>query len=248
MGNWDSGQVSSLASGQTLTCATLSPGQLYGIFLYNSAQNDNSCTVTVNVGNAFPPVPVTVPGTTAHQGLASIALVSGSDTQTVAISIVNQPNASITAWIGSVRMPTNTAGLNNMALPANGQPQPFGTTDRYFAVPASSWQALTINSPTITQFISVQFIENFATVNIVNPTQNATAAVYPVGSVKLGSSYVINLASNPPQSITTEFQGNGTQFVWMNADNSQDSQAATIALQPLSAAQAKSRPRVQASA
>jgi hypothetical protein len=84
MANWDGGQVSMLTSGQTLTCTTLSSGQLYGIILYNSAGNDNDATVNVALGNQQLKQ-VTVPGTTANQGLASVVLVSGNDGQTVAV-------------------------------------------------------------------------------------------------------------------------------------------------------------------
>ena len=232
MANWDGGQVSTLTTGQTLTCTTLSPGQLYGLFLYNAAGNDNNATVFVTIGNQAPQ-PVTVPGTTGGQGLASIALVSGSDSTTVAVSMVNQPNAQVQCWIGSVRMPTNTQGLNNQPLSTNGSTQPFAQYDRYYAVPPSSWQALTITS-NITQFISVQFQENFATIYIVNPLPNAQASVYPMGSVS-PSNYKVVLASNPSSSIVQTLAGNGTQWVWMNADSSQNSSDATISLQALSA-------------
>src|SRR3954453_16538311 len=133
MSNWDGGQVSNLASNQTLTCTTLSQGQLYGLFLYNAAGNDNNATVFVTVGNQAPK-PVTIPGTTGGQGLASIVLVSGNDSTTVSVAMLNQPNAQVQCWIGSVRMPTNTAGLNNQSLPANGSIHPFAQHDRYYAV------------------------------------------------------------------------------------------------------------------
>jgi hypothetical protein len=230
MANWDGGQVSNLANGQTLTCTTLNPGQLYGLFLYNAAGNDNNATLFVTVGNQ-PPKAVTVPGTTAGQGLATIVLVSGNDSTTVAVSMVNQPNAQVQCWIGSVRMPTNTTGLNNQPLPDNGTTQPFAQYDRYYAVPPSSWQALTITS-SITQFISVQFQEYYATIYIVNPLPNAQAAVVTMGSVT-SSNYTVVLAANPSNSIVQTFAGNGTQWVWMNADSSQNSSDATISLQPL---------------
>jgi hypothetical protein len=52
--------------------------------------------------------------------------------------MVNQPNAQVQCWIGSVRMPTNTAGLNNQPLPDNGTTLPFAQYDRYYAVPPSN--------------------------------------------------------------------------------------------------------------
>jgi hypothetical protein len=242
MANWDGGQVSKLTTGQNLTCTTLSPGQLYGIFLYNAAGNDNNATVWVTVGNN-PPQPVTVPGTTANQGLASIVLVSGNDNGTVAVAMLNQPNAQVQCWIGSVGMPTDTTGLNNQPLPDDGSAQPFAQYNRYYAVPPSSWQALTLTS-SLTQFISVQFQENFATIYILNPL-GPTPPVYPMGSVT-PSSYSVVFAKNPASSIVQTFPGNGTQLVWMNADSSQNSQNATISLQPLSALSEKSLPKIDA--
>ncbi len=240
MGNWDGGQVSTLTAGQTLTCATLNSGQIYGLFFYNAAQNDNDATVQVVWSNASPPVSVTIPGTTQGQGLATLALVSGSDTTAVSASMSsNQGNAQVQCWIGSVRMPTNLSGINNTAMPLNGQPQQFANYDRYYAVPPSEWCTLTINSPAITQFISVQFQENYATVNIVNPLQNPGTSIYAISpSVIQGppgkGTYSVVAAANPPSTLSTNLQGNGTQWVWMNADSPQDSSGATISLQPLS--------------
>jgi hypothetical protein len=235
MANWDGGQVSTLTSGNTLTCTTLSAGQLYGIFLYNSAGNDNNATVDVLMGNATQPVQVTVPGTTAGEGLASLVFLSGSDNSTVSVSMVNQGNAQITCFLGSVSMPTNTAGITNQPLPENGSSNPFGFFDRYFAVPPSTWSAVTIVS-NITQFISVQFQEDFAQVNIVNPLVHPTQNIFAVGSVAKNPAqfYTVQTAANPASSLSYNIQGDGTQWVWINADSPQDSSGTTISLQQLS--------------
>ena len=235
MANWDGGQVSTLTSGQTLTCTTLSSGQLYGIFLYNSAGNDSNATVNVLMGNATAPVSVTVPGTTANQGLASIAFLTGSDNSTVSVSMINQVNAQVTCFLGSVGMPTNTAGITNQKLPGNGSANPFGYFDRYYDVPPSTWSAVTIVSD-ITQFISVQFQEDFATVNIINPLGHPTEHLYAVGSVAKNPTefYTVQLATNPASSLSYNIQGDGTQWVWINADSPQDSSGTTISLQQLS--------------
>lgn len=230
--DWDGGQRLTLGAGDTATCTDLNPGQLYAIFLYNSALHDTNTTVYVVGSNAQQPIPVTVPGTTANQGLASLVLVKGSDTQTISVSIPSvSANSGIDCWLGSVQMPLNTAGLNNSQLPANGQPQPFGKYARYFAVVPSSWHQLSINSA-IQQFISVQFSEAFATVNIVNPIVGASANVTAFGTVLEGTDYKVQKApASSPQTLSYEFEGNGLQSVWMNADSPQDSTGATIALQ-----------------
>ncbi|HBL14628.1 MAG TPA: hypothetical protein DD379_25210 [Cyanobacteria bacterium UBA11162] len=230
--NWNGGQRITLQNGQTATCSGLHLGQLYAIFLYNSARNDKNTPVNVIWSNSQPPETVTVPGTTANEGLASLVLVSGNDTNTVSVSITNTDAASIDCWLGSVEMPTNIQGLINQQLPANGQPQEFTKYRRYYAVPPSSWHQLTIQS-NIKQFISVQFQQSKATVYIVNPTSNVEQRIIPVGSVKKDTDYFIKMAENPPQLISVNLQGNGTQWVWMNADSQQDSQEATIKLQSL---------------
>lgn len=228
--NWDGGQRLTLQNGQTATCKALHAGQLYCLFLYNSAGADKNIPVTVVWSNSQPPQLVTVPGTTADQGLATLVFVSGNDTNSVSVSITNTLNASIDCWIGSVEMPTNTSGLQNAPLPNNGVPQPFTKYRRYYAVVPASWHQLTIESD-IQQFISVQFSESFATVYIVNPTQTPTQNVVALGSTS--DQYKIVTPSGQPQLLTYSFQGNGTQLVWLDADSQQDSLNATLKLQSL---------------
>ena len=149
--NWNGGQRITLKAGDTATCTVLRPDQLYGIFIYNSAQNDNNAVVNVVWSNSQPPCQITVPGTTANAGLASMGFVSGSDTQTISVSLPSNGGiAQVDLWLGSVSMPTNTSGLNNQPLQANGDPVPFNKYTRYYAVPPSKWMNLTIAS-TITQ-------------------------------------------------------------------------------------------------
>jgi len=70
----------------------------------------------VNWSNSQPPVPITVPGTTANAGLASLGFVSGTDTQTVSVSLPSNAGSSqVEIWLGSVGMPTNTSGLTNLS-------------------------------------------------------------------------------------------------------------------------------------
>lgn len=236
--NWNNGQVTTLKQGNTLQCTTLKPRQLYAIFLYNSEGHDQSTEITVNIGNGYPPKQVIVPGTTLDEGLASLALVSGSDTQSVSISNAQGGGGNVTAWIGSVSMPLDTSGMTNRELPFNGDHQQFGKLMRYYAVPQSRWYQLSINSA-LTQFISTQFSENYLTVFINNPTRNADVYIVPTGSVTQGNkagegSYFIQKPeSGQPQTITYEDQGNGQQKVWMSADSGQNSDDAMITAQYL---------------
>src|SRR5215218_6815937 len=155
--NWNGGQRITLQAGETATCTTLNPGQLYAIFMYNSAQNATNGTVNIVWSNSNPPVQATIPGTTANAGLASLAFVSGTDTQTVSVSLPSNAGiAQIDIWLGSVSMPIDTSGLNNSQLPLDGSENEFNKYTRYYAVPQSKWYQMTIVSA-ITQFLSVQF-------------------------------------------------------------------------------------------
>ena len=233
--NWNGGQRITLRPGSTATCTTLIPGQLYGIFCYNTAQNDTGVTVNVIWSNSSPPAAINVPGTTGNASPASVGFVSGTDTQTVSVSLSsNAPQtASVDVWLGSVSMPIDTSGLNNQSLPADGKPHPFNKYARYFTVPASSWYQLTIVS-TITQFISVQFLTANATVFVVNETMTGLnpGQVTTMGPTATGPG-AVSIKAVQVQSISNYLQGNGSQYVWMDADSQQNSQSATIALQSL---------------
>ncbi|PRQ63695.1 hypothetical protein [Vibrio sp. V01_P9A10T6] len=230
---WNDGRSISLTKGDTATCEALKAGQLYAIFLYNASGEDHDIPVNVNIGNGYPPKTVTVPGTTGNKGLAALALVSGSNTQTVSISISDQQSGGkVDAWIGSVGMPTNTSGINNMPLPFNGDTNSYGKRDRYYAVPESRWYQLTISSPQ-NQFISVQFIENKAKVFINNPVGDPGNVIIPTGTVTEGADYEIIKPKDLPQTITYDDQGSGRQKVWMNADSQQNSSNSTIVAQYL---------------
>lgn len=230
--NWNGGKRISLFPGDTATCTALRPGQIYCIFLYNSAQHDNNARVTVVWSNSQPPVFVTVPGTTANAGLASLLFVSGSDTATVSVSLPQDASiAQVEVWLGSVSMPTDTAGLSNAQLPADGQPHDFNKYRRYYTVLPSKWHQLRITSK-VPQFISVMFRQSSATVFVVNRT---VAGLLPDQVVTIAStSQRVDTNQAEQQFVEELFQGDGTQLVWMNADSQQNSGEATISMQPLS--------------
>jgi hypothetical protein len=221
-----------LKGGDTATCAGgLNPGQLYSLFFYNSAGNDADAIVNVVWSNSQPPVSVVVPGTTGNQGLAALCFVSGDDTNTVSASLSSSASGvQVQAFIGSVKMPTNTNGIQNKSLPLDGQPHSFEAFTRYYAVPASHWYQGYLQS-NINQFISVQFKENSAVVNIVNQVSDPDNVVKYAGNTK--SQVTIN--GVPNQTLPWTLQGNGRQIVWINADSCQNSQTAVISVQSLSA-------------
>jgi hypothetical protein len=231
--NWNGGQLITLKTGDTATCAGgLNPGQIYAIFLYNSANNDADAPVNVVWSNSQPPVLVTVPGTTANQGLAALCFVSGDDTNTVGISLGQTSSGTqVQAFLGSVKMPVDTSGIKNVGLPLDGQNHAFQAFTRFYAVPQSHWYSGQIQS-NINQFISVQFKEASATVNIVNKLVDPSNVVKYAGP---SSKDAVTINQSESQTLAWNFQGNGTQLVWINADSVQNSQTATVSVQSLAA-------------
>jgi len=232
--NWNQGQLITFAQGDTASCiGGLNSGQLYALFFYNAAGNDANTTVQVVWSNSQPPVVVTVPGTTANQGLAALCFVDGDQTNTVSAAITNaQPGAKIQAFIGSVKMPLNTSGINNVPLSLDGKPQQFTKFTRFYAVPASHWYGGQIQS-NVNQFISVQFQEHKAVVNIVNSLVDPSSVIKYAGD----SEGLVTKNVVAGQTLDWNLQGNGQQWVWINADSIQNSQSATIAVQSLQALQ-----------
>ncbi len=235
--NWNGGERIFVDVGQTATCTALT-NQLYAIFLYNENGADKDIKTNITGSNQTAPVHVTVPGTTAGQGLASIVLVDGSQSNSISVNVDTTAPAGVDAWIGSLSMPTDTSGLINQPLPPDGQQQSFNKYCRYYAVPASHWYNLTLES-SINQFFSVQFTQNLVTVFCVNPTQSSMKSSpyihFFTGFDKDANYDYVAATQGTPQIIQYELQGNGLQTVWMNADSRQDSSTATIALATLQA-------------
>lgn len=230
--NWDKGQLITLGQGDTATCnGGLNKGQLYALFFYNYAGHDANTVVTVTGANITAPVTVTVPGTTANQGLAAMCFVSGDETNTIAAAVLNgQPGASVQAFIGSVKMPIDTSGINNVGLPLNGQMYSFNKFTRYYAVPASHWYAGILQS-NINSFSAVQFVENKALVIGLNVGPNGLSNVISYYG-KLAQPNV-EVQTVPGQTYSWSLFGNGTQMVWINADSTQNSVQAQISVQSL---------------
>ncbi|WP_176370007.1 hypothetical protein [Paraburkholderia youngii] len=234
--NWKNGQLITLDPGDTATCQTLTGGQLYGLIFYNAAANDAGANISVVWSQSQPPVTVSVPGTTANQGLASVLFVNGSDTTTVSAAMLEgQLGARVEAYIASVSMPEDTTGIINKPLPADGKNHFFEKFSRYYTVPASHWYQAQIHS-NINQFISIQFAEESAVVNVVNSEADPAPRILAVGRAK--NQYNTNVSQY--QTISWSLQGNGQQLVFVNADSVQDSQGTSISLQSLSAQYARS--------
>ncbi len=231
--NWNDGRLITLNAGEGATCTALNKGQLYGLIFYNSAGNDTGADVTVVWGNGNPPETVHVPGTTGNQGLASVFFLNGTDTTTVSATVLpNQTGVQVQTYIASVKMPTNTSGINNISLPADGAPHSFNKFTRYYTVPASHWYNVQINS-NINQFISILFTEQKATVFVVNSAGDISSFIAGVGSAKSLNQY--SIVTSAYQTVSQAIIGNGSQYVFVNADSVQNSQSASIAFTSLSA-------------
>jgi hypothetical protein len=164
---WNDGRLLTLSAGQAAKCETLVTGQLYAVLLYNTSQIDVDAIVTVVWSNSVPPSKVTVHGSTGDGAAAYFVFVSGTDTNFISISLSPEAAATITAFIVSVSMPSNTEGLNNAELPNSGQFQSFNKYDRYYMEPATGWRSVYIQNK-VTQFICLQMVQTKATVIVVN--------------------------------------------------------------------------------
>ena len=226
--DWTNGQLVKLGPGDTARCnGGLNPGQIYALFFYNTATADATANVTVDAGNGIDPVSFDVGGTTSQQGPASLCFVWGDDTNTVSASVKNDSGVSLAAFIGSVKMPVDTAGINNQPLAADGQYHPFDKFTRYYIVPEAHKYKLSIKS-NINQFISVQFVSKKAAVYLVNSAGDPGAVNY-VGQ----SNKYVEVTPYPGHILEKFITGTGAQFVWINADSCQDATDAAIALQSL---------------
>jgi len=227
--NWDGGQLQTLTPGDTATCHTLNQGQLYGLIFYNSASGATDAAVSVVWSNSQPPASMIVPGTTANQGGAAMLFVSGDDTTVVSAALPgSQPGVQLQTFICSQKMPTNVSGISNQGLPADGNVHPFTKFTRYYTVPESHWYQVQVSS-TLNQFISASFAMKTATVSIVNTVSDPSPIIQGVG--KAASAFKI--IQTPYQTASYPIQGNGQQFVWVNADSTQNSGQAGISLQSL---------------
>jgi hypothetical protein len=231
--NWDDGRLIVLSAGQTAKCENLVQDQLYAVLLYNTSQIDVNAVVTVVWSNSVPPSQVTVPGTTSDGAPANFVFVSGTDTSFVSISLSAGTTATVTAFIVSISMPLNTDGLNNAVLPGDGQFHSFGKYDRYYTQQYSGWRSVKIQNLS-TQFICLQILKSSAKVVVVNLGSGVVNGQVSIFGPTANQTGTVLIDQNTYQNYTANISGDGETWVWMNADNTQNSQNAQIALQLLS--------------
>lgn len=231
---WDDGRKVTIDNTQTLHCGALQNENIYAVFLYNESKSDMPVKVRINIGGNYDRKYITLPGSNDNQGLAGIAIVRGADTATVSVSLDSDSDkAYVTAWLGSVEMPLNTTGINNDKLPANGKPHPYGTCTRYYKAPKMGTFVYKVRSEQV-QFISTVITNSCVTVLINNPIQDPEVNIVATGDAKKDIDYSIFYKRHRPQEIQKEIQTTGgKQYIWMNADNSDSSQHASISLQQI---------------
>ncbi|NHI03659.1 hypothetical protein DYY67_2335 [Candidatus Nitrosotalea sp. TS] len=145
------------------------------------------------------------------QGLAALCFVSGDDTNTVSISLGQSASGvQVQAFLGSVKMPVNTSGINNIALPLDGQNHAFNAFTRFYAVPQSHWYSGQLQSD-INQFISVQFKEASAIVNIVNKLVDPSTVIKYAGP-SIQQPNVVTINPSDSQTISWNLQGMGRNW------------------------------------
>ncbi|WP_017972755.1 hypothetical protein [Actinopolyspora halophila] len=230
--NWDQGGQIKLKRGDSATSReNLSHTQLYGMFLYNSAQNDTDATVHVesDLGSHS----IEVPGTTGDKGLASIMFFYGGDTKYVKVSIRQDapPTTEITAFLASRAMPIDTTGFTNQELSNDGKWYGIDRFYRFYAVPPSRKHQWELTSPQ-TAFSMVRFEQNRAEVLVVktNPAVDLRQRVKAIGRAK--DMYTTDEKTSSVLK-SQPFWGSGNQMVWMNADSSQNSNQTGIRLYTL---------------
>lgn len=224
-----------LQGGQSARCAALTKGELYVALLYNVSPNDQNADVIVVWSNDIPPAHVTLPGTAAGQGTAAMVFVSGTDTDFLTLSLGATSTAMVEAVLVSTTMPTNTTGLVDAVLPADGQMHAFPKHTRFHAVPPTGWSQLTIEDVN-SQFLSFQILRDKAIVRVLNLATGLYDGQLRIFGDTASAKGVVETQEISYQSfVDPAVHGDGQTWVWMSADSTQNSINAKIGLQGLSA-------------
>lgn len=232
--DWNDGRLITLTAGATARCEGLVPGELYAIFFYNSSLLDTDVTVTLVWSNAVPPVKLAVPGTTIDAGRASFAFLSGTDTSFVSASLPpTNETARVDAFLVSVSMPRDPAGLHDRELPADGRWRPFQKLYRYHSSAPSGWHSVLLRSP-ITQVIGVEMRKTSASLIVLNLASGlASGQPLKLGPTAL-SEGAVAVVEVTTQLWEDTFFADGSTRVWANGDSRFNSEDAEISLQRLS--------------
>lgn len=206
--NWDDGRLLELADGSTATASKLSEKRVYSVFFRNPGNFD----VQVSVKGK--------PGTTTvavGAGEYAIVLVTATTTLTVSPQPPVEAISTIKALLGSVDLPTNSSGLTNSEL-TTGVTSDFAEYSRFYAVPPSSKHRLTVVQPKQDgNLVIVELRRGSARVLVLNTVKEPhDPHVFVLGGVPYD-------VVKGDRILDEEFYGDGQQFVWMNANRSEQS-------------------------
>ena len=235
--NWNGGNRLVVSQGNPLQAVNSIVNPINVAFLYNTTQAAQDVPIDLVGANQYY-VQVKIAQTTGNQGSAALLTFSGpgnggSASLTATLDPQAGNGAQAEAWLGSQAMPTNTSGLNNTNLQANGERYAFNKYSRYYFVPSAQRYVLNVSSGINSFYFAVFNSSGQVAVYVLNAPDDQ----YPANVSQFpGNTYAI---TNTKVQVTTESSisiplfGANQQWVVMNADSVSDSTNASISLTPL---------------
>ncbi|MEM5370911.1 hypothetical protein V4C53_33415 [Paraburkholderia azotifigens] len=235
--NWNGGNRLTVSQGNPLQAVNSIVNPINVAFLYNSTQAAQAVPVDLVGANQYY-AQLQIPQTTGNAGSAALLTFSGpnnggSASLTATIDPSAGSGAQAQAWLGSQSMPTNTSGLNNVNLQANGENYAFNKYSRYYFVPAAQRYILNVSSGITAFYFAVFNSAGQVTVHVLNAPDQTYK---PVITQFPGDTYAINntlVNVSTSSSVSIPLFGNNQQWVAMSADSVNDSTNASISLTPL---------------
>ncbi|MFC5475669.1 hypothetical protein [Paraherbaspirillum soli] len=237
--NWNGGNRLTVSQGNSLQAVNVIVNPINVAFLYNSTTAAQAVPVTYIGSNQYVSV-LTAPETTGNQGSAAILTFSGASpningSSSLTASITPSAGSGVQAesWLGSQSMPTNTTGLNNQQLQANGDSKPFNKYSRYYFVPSAQHYNLNVTSGINAFYFALFNASGQVTIYVLNAPDTS---YQPIVQQFDGDTYaaqntkVVVLTSS---SVNITLFGNNQQWVAMNADSLNDSTNVSITLTSL---------------
>jgi hypothetical protein len=235
--NWNGGNRLAISQGNSLQAVNSIVNPINVAFIYNSTQAAQAVPVDFVGANQYFQQ-VVVPQTTGNAGSAALLTFSGpgnggSASLTATLDPSAGGGAQAQAWLGSQSMPTNTSGLNNANLPADGEGYSFNKYARYYFVPNAQRYVLNVSSGISAFYFAVFNSSGQVGIYVLNAPDTSYR---PIVQQFPGDLYAINNTSVQAvtaSSISIPLFGANQQWVVMNADSASDSMQAKISLTPL---------------
>lgn len=240
--NWNGGNRLTVSKGNPLQCLNSIVNPINVAFFYNTTQAAQDVPIDLTGSNQFY-TQLKVPQTTGNAGSAALLTfsgpgslapnVGGSTSLTATLDPGAGGGAQAEGWLGSQAMPTNTSGLNNQNLPANGESYPFNKYSRFYFVPSAQRYILNVSSGINAFYFAVFNSSGQVSVYVLNaPDPSYTPIVQQFPGDTYATTNTVVQASTA-SSISIPLFGANQQWVVMNADSVNDSTNASISLTPL---------------